>query len=120
VPPITTTDWEVNPVPFTVNLAFRLPKGAALGEIEARAGGGFTIVTEADADWEGSVALAAVTVTVLDDGRVFGAVYSPVLLIVPKVELPPSVAFTDHEIPALLPLNVAENWICPKSATWAV
>jgi hypothetical protein len=101
-------------------LVFPLPKGTTAGEIEESVGDGFTIVTVADADREGSDELAAVTVTVLGDGRDSGAVYSPALLITPKIELPPTVPFTDHETPALLPLTVAENWVCPISATCAV
>jgi hypothetical protein len=76
-------------VPSTVNLALTLPRGTEVGETDTRTGGGFRIVTEADADCEGFAELVAVTVTVLGEGSVFGAVYSPVLLIVPKVELPP-------------------------------
>jgi hypothetical protein len=110
----------VKPVPVTVNCVFPLPTGTAAGEMEKSAGGGFVIVTDADADCAGLFELAAVTVTVLGDGSVVGAVYSPVLLITPNAKLPPAAPFTDHEMPPLPPLTVAENWICPMSATCAV
>jgi PP-loop superfamily ATP-utilizing enzyme len=54
-----------------------------VGEIELTTGAGFTRVTEAVADCVDSATLAAVTVTVLGDRSVVGAVYSPVLLITP-------------------------------------
>jgi hypothetical protein len=44
------------------------------GEMEATVGGGFTIVTDADADCAGSATLVAVTPTVFGAGRLFGAV----------------------------------------------
>jgi hypothetical protein len=44
------------------------------GEMEVTVGGGFTMVTDADADCVGSATLAAVTVTVFGTGRLFGAV----------------------------------------------
>jgi hypothetical protein len=106
--------------PVTVNVVFPLPAATALGEIEARVGGGFTSVTDAVADCAESVMLAAVTVTVLGDGRLFGAVYRPVLSITPAAEFPPVAPFTDHDTPAVLPLTVAENCTCPPSATCAV
>jgi hypothetical protein len=110
----------VKPVPVSVNLVFALPAGTTVGEIEESAGGGFTMVTDADAAFVASARLVAVTVTVLGDGSIVGAVYSPVLLIVPKAELSPTDPFTDHETPALLPVTVAENWICSRRSTWTV
>jgi hypothetical protein len=63
----------VIPVPVTVNVVFPLPAMTEAGEMELIAGTGFTIVTEAVADCVGSATLAAVTVTMLGDGRLFGA-----------------------------------------------
>jgi hypothetical protein len=68
------TDPLANPTPFTVNLVLALPKGIVAGEIEETVGCGFTIVTVADADCAEFARLTAVTVTVLGDGRVVGAV----------------------------------------------
>jgi hypothetical protein len=83
VPPNSTTDCGANPVPVTVSVVFPLPAFTVAGEIALTTGPGFTRVTEADADCVASATLVAVTVTVLGEGSVLGAVYSPVLLITP-------------------------------------
>jgi hypothetical protein len=72
---------------------------------------GYTMVTVADAESAGLAMLVAVTVTVLGDGSVVGAVYRPVLLITPAVKLPPTDPFTDQETPSLPPVTVAVNWV---------
>jgi hypothetical protein len=74
VPPNSTTDPLANPVPVTVTFVLALPKAIVAGEIEEIAGCGFTIVTDADADCAELSTLTAVTVTVLGEGRIVGAV----------------------------------------------
>jgi hypothetical protein len=74
VPPNSTTDWELKPVPVTVNVVFPLPALTVAGEMELTTGAGFTMVTDAVADCVGSATLAAVTVTVFDEGTIPGAV----------------------------------------------
>jgi len=51
-------------------------------------------VTVAEALFEGSATLVAVTVRVAGDGMTCGAVYSPAFEIVPKWEFPPGTPFT--------------------------
>jgi hypothetical protein len=67
------------------------------------------IVTLADADFEESATLAAVTVTVVGDGGTGGAVYvaesAPVGVMTPKVELPPEMPLT-LQVTAMLGLPV--------------
>jgi hypothetical protein len=61
-------------------------------------------VTAADADLAGSAILVAETVTVADEGTIDGAVYNPLVEIVPIVEFPPAIAFTDQVTPELVAL----------------
>lgn len=69
---------------------------AAAGEIEL--GAAHVIVTTAEADFEVSATLVAVTFTVGGDGGALGAVYvaetGPVLGTSPSVALPPAIPFT--------------------------
>jgi hypothetical protein len=114
--PNSTTDCAQKPVPVTVSVVFPLPAFTVAGEMLLITGAGFTRVTEAVAESAEFATLAAVTVTVLGDGSVAGAVYSPVVSIVPLAAVP----LTDHVTPALPPLTEAENWICPPSTTCAL
>jgi len=59
-------------------------------------GVGFQRVTAAEADLVVFAALVAVTLTVLGEGRVPGAVYLPVESMVPRAAPPPAVEFTDQ------------------------
>jgi hypothetical protein len=74
VAPNCTTDWALKPVPVTVSDVFPLPALTVAGAMVLTTGAGFTMVTVAAAVCAGSARLAAVTVTVFDDGRVVGAV----------------------------------------------
>jgi hypothetical protein len=53
-------------------------------------------VTEALADFVVSAALIAVTENVAGEGTLPGALYSPLVLMVPNVEFPPVTPFTFH------------------------
>jgi hypothetical protein len=89
--------------------------------MEVTTGAGFTIVTDAPAVCVGCARLAAVTVTVFGAGGTAGAVYNPVLPIVPTVVYPPATPFTDHVAPwFVLPVTVAVNCcVCPTSTVGA-
>jgi hypothetical protein len=71
VPPNCTTDWAQKPVPVTISVVFPLPWLTVAGEMVLTTGAGFTMVTDACADCP---ELAAVTVTVFDEGGIPGAV----------------------------------------------
>lgn len=67
-------------------------------------------MTAADADFAGSATLTAVTVTVAGLGTDEGALYSPLVLIVPVDVLPPATPFTFQVTCVLvLPETVAVN-----------
>jgi len=67
-------------------------------------------VTVAEALFEGSATLVAVTVRVAGDGMICGAVYSPAFEIVPTLEFPPGTPFTLQLTPGLVVLvTVAVN-----------
>ena len=72
--------------------------------------GAAVTVTWVDPDSFGSAADTAPTVTVAGDGTVAGAVYMPVLEIVPIVALPPPTPFT-FQLTALFAVffTLAEN-----------
>jgi hypothetical protein len=67
------------------------------------------MVTVAVVDWVVSANDVAVMVTVAGLGTVAGAVYSPLVLMVPTVKLPPMTPFTSQNTPELLLLTDAEN-----------
>ena len=70
-------------------------------------------VTDALAVFEASAELTAVTVCVPNCA---GAVYSPALLMIPTVALPPAIESTDHVTAVLVvPLTVALNCCCASS-----
>lgn len=99
------------PLTFQVTALFVAPDTVAVNCLSAQArivtfcgatvtvtgpGGGAVIVTTADADFDVSATLRAVTLTVAGEGTLAGAVYRPLLLTVPTVELPPATPFTSH------------------------
>jgi hypothetical protein len=85
VPPNSTIACALKPVPVTVRVVFPLPALRVAGDMALSTGAGFTTVAEAVAVWLGAARLAAVMVTVLGVGGTAGAVYNPVLSIVPTV-----------------------------------
>jgi len=97
-----------------VRVVLAFPAGTEGGDKNVIVGGGFRMVTVADADW---VEDAAVMVTVFGEGRLFGATYMPALLITPIVWFPPVALFTDQ---VTVPLMVVENCSCPRRTTCAV
>jgi hypothetical protein len=50
VPPNSTTDWALKPVPVTVSVVFPLPALTVAGEMELTTGAGFTMLTDAVPD----------------------------------------------------------------------
>jgi hypothetical protein len=72
--PNWTVDCGVKPDPVTVTTVSALPGAIEFGEIEASAGAGLFIWTEAEAVLVESVVLVAVIVTVLGEGGTAGAV----------------------------------------------
>lgn len=78
------------------------------------------MVTFAVALFDGSATLTALTLTGFDDGTAPGAVYSPAVLMVPTVELPPAIPFTFHVTRwSLLFCTVARNWAVRRIRTVA-
>jgi hypothetical protein len=118
--PNSTTDCTQKPVPVTVSVVFPLPAFTVAGEMLLTTGAGFTMLTDPVPDRVGSVTLAAWMSTTFGTGGTAGAVYNPVLSIVPTRAFPPTAPFTIHKTPALLPLTEAENWTCPLTNTCAV
>jgi hypothetical protein len=94
VPPKRTCAPETNLLPVTTNV--KLPRFVAAGEIPVIAGVGFSSVTLDEPLAVESAALVARIVNVLGFGSVFGAVYFPLVSIVPMDADPPAVPFTDH------------------------
>jgi len=74
-----------------------------------------TIVTIADEERDEFVDKTAATVTVAGLGTELGAVYSPVAVMVPDVELPPAVPLTFQVTAAfVVPVTTAANcFVCP-------
>jgi hypothetical protein len=77
-----------------------------------------TIAAAAVSDFVASARLAAVICTIADDGRIAGALYTPSVVIVPDVALPPGVPFTDQltAVSAVF-ATFAENGIAFPSIT---
>ena len=83
----------------------------------------FATVTVADADRVGSATETAVTVTVAGVGMVAGAVYRPVLEIVPTVVLPPMMLLTCQVTPVFEPALATfawKAWVPPPASTIAL
>jgi hypothetical protein len=80
------------------------------------------IVTVADAVFEVSATLVAITLTELGLSAFTGAVYSPSVDTVPTEVLPPLTPFTVQvTFVLLLPVTVAVNcWVCPNLTVAAV
>jgi hypothetical protein len=79
-----------------MSVSEKFPRFVEAGEMPVSVGVGFQRVTAAEADLVVFAALVAVTLTVLGEGRVPGAVYLPVESMVPRAALPPAVEFTDQ------------------------
>lgn len=93
-----------------VSVSEKLPRFVEAGEMPESVGVGFQRVTAEEADFVVSAALVAVTLTVLGEGSAAGAVYLPVESMVPRVELPPAVEFTDQlTVVFVEPKTVAEK-----------
>jgi hypothetical protein len=80
------------PLPFTV--IANAPAGTEGGAMLASTGAGFCNVTALVPVAVASAELTARTVTMLEPGTAFGAVYMPDELIVPAAALPPATPFT--------------------------
>lgn len=93
-PPNVTVELLTKPLP--VSARPNAPVGIAAGATEFRMGIGFWRVTTLLADFDVSPVIVAVTVMLFDVGRVVGAVYIPLVSIVPTSALPPVIEFTDH------------------------
>ena len=79
------------------------------------------MVTVAEADFEVSATLVAVTLTEDEFSALAGAVYSPCVVTVPTVALPPVTLFTDHVTFVLsFPVTVAVNCCVACNFTVAV
>lgn len=98
--PFTNQSTEVFVVPLTVAANCFVPPGANEAEVGETAtdtvAGGAVIETEAFAALVVSALLRAVTVTVGVAGTAAGAVYTPLDVMVPLVELPPATPLTSH------------------------
>jgi hypothetical protein len=106
-----TTEAGKKSEPSTVRVTSPVPTPAADGERELTRGTGLIMLTKADPSSVGSVTLVATTVTAFGEGTSVGAVYRPVTLIVPTMEFPPAVPFTDHFTVELSVLLIfAVNW----------
>src|SRR5438105_3950095 len=116
-PPATPSTDQFTEV-FEVNCCVRSGVSTAtFGEMVTLFGGAVT-VTAADADFVVSAALVAFTVC---EPAADGAVYKPVVLTVPTVELPPATPSTDH-VTAVFELfvTVAVNCCVPPVAIVAL
>jgi len=107
----TTAASELSPVTVAVNccVLLRFTDGAAGLTPETVTFG--AIVTEVEADLEGSAVLFAVTLSVPPAGTAAGAVYRPALVIEPETALQVTL------VSLLLPLAVAENCCCAPAVT---
>lgn len=106
VPPKRTCAPETNLVPVTVRA--KLPRLVDAGDIPVSVGVGFSSVTVAEPLTEASATLVARIVMVFGLGKEIGAVYLPLVSIVPTVGDPPVVPFTDHvTLVFCAPLTVA-------------
>jgi hypothetical protein len=98
------------PVAVMVNA----PMGMAVGETVVSTGTGFSRFTAALPVMVASVLLTAVICTESEVGRAGGALYRPVASMVPRVEFPPAMPFTDQR-------TVFEGLllaIAPRASDW--
>lgn len=79
------------------------------------------MVTTANAERVGSACETAVTVTVAGEGTIAGAVYRPLLSMVPSVGLPPRLAFTSQTtVGSVVLATVAlKGWLAPNATVAA-
>lgn len=97
------------------------PRFVAAGVIPLSAGTGFSNVTVLEEVAALDAELVAVTVTLFGLGSEAGAVYTPAEVIVPAVDEPPGVPFTDQlTVVFELPLTAAENVSEEPARTFAV
>jgi len=98
-----------------------LPPDAPLVPAEVAALAAGVMVTCVDPERAVSAADTAVTVTVAGVGTAVGAVYMPVLEIVPRVVLPPATPFTSHVTVVLAEfMTVAEKASAADTGTFAL
>ena len=107
-PFISTCAPETKLAPVTVRVY--APKFVTAGVMPVMVGVGFRTVTALVEFFVESAALTAVTVIVFGEGSAAGAVYAPVVSMVPRAEEPPAALFTDQVTELLLvPVTVAEK-----------
>jgi len=114
VPPVTPLTCQVTAL---LGAPFRLAVNCCVVKIATEIGFGLTvtatccaIVIMAEPKSAGFAAETAVTVTVAGLGMELGAVYNPLVLIVPAVELPPVAPFTCQDTAVfVVPVTVSKN-----------
>ena len=107
------------PLPFTV--IANAPAGTDGGAMPVSTGAGFCSVTSLVSVAVASAELTARTVTVLEPGTVFGALYRPEELIVPAAALPPATPFTCQVTEVFVePVTVALNDFVAPARTVAL
>jgi hypothetical protein len=88
----------------------KLPRFVEAGEMPVSSGVGFMSVTALVENFEVSAEGVALTVTVLGEGSEDGAVYLPEESMVPRVEEPPAILFTNQVTEVFgVPETVTEN-----------
>jgi hypothetical protein len=118
-PPKVTVDVLIKPLP--VKVSEKEPGAIVFGLTDVSVGTGFSSATAPFPDFVVSATLVAVTVIVLGLGKFTGAVYNPVVSMVPVAALPPATAFTDHVTLVLVfPVTVAANACMAPARTIAV
>src|SRR5580700_2159261 len=102
--------------PFSICRTIVWPALADVGVMDAKTAGAKTFAV-ASPSIPGVCILVAVIVMFFGFDTVVGAVYNPLLLIVPAVLFPPTAPFTDQvtaELQAPVPATCAvNNWVCP-------
>jgi hypothetical protein len=97
------------------------PGAIVFGLTAVSTGTGFSSVSALVPVFVVSAALVAVTVIVFGVGKFTGAVYNPVVSMVPVVAFPPATAFTDHVTLVLaFPVTAAANDCVAPARTAAV
>jgi hypothetical protein len=118
-PPNITLAPFTNLVPVIVREKF--PTGTAVGETAVTVGIGFSSEIALVPERDLLDADVASIMTELGVGRAAGAVYRPLLLILPTVALPPTVPFTDQTTDwSMTLLTLAENWSVSPARTFAL
>jgi hypothetical protein len=110
----------VKPVPTKTTAVFGAPTSTFDGEICFKTGAGYARAAVAEPDFVVSAWLTAVMVTDGGFGAESGAMYSPLLEIVPTELFPPVTPFTCHVTTVLaVPVTVAVNCCVPFTRTFA-